>query len=95
MFVRGQGSPVHSRRPHGGVLAGSRSAPGNWHSILRTGLKNASGTALMSAGAAYGAGIYLATDSMISAGHAPLDTPSTGYPDEIQKKRCGSWEHAA
>jgi hypothetical protein len=35
------------------------SAFSNWHSILRIGLKNYSGTALMSTGAAFGNGIYL------------------------------------
>ena len=30
----------------------------NWYSILRNGLRNLSNTSLMTAGAAYGAGIY-------------------------------------
>jgi hypothetical protein len=34
----------------------------NWHSILRNGLVNASGTALMVNGAAYGSGIYMSPD---------------------------------
>ena len=38
---------------HGSALA-------NWHAILRLGLKNYSNTSMMSAGAAYGPGIYLA-----------------------------------
>eukprot|EP01114_Cavostelium_apophysatum_P019380 TRINITY_DN6231_c0_g1_i1.p1 TRINITY_DN6231_c0_g1~~TRINITY_DN6231_c0_g1_i1.p1 ORF type:complete len:564 (-),score=140.41 TRINITY_DN6231_c0_g1_i1:26-1717(-) len=42
----------------------------NWHSILRIGLKNYSNTALMSTGAAYGAGIYLAGTSQVSFGYA-------------------------
>lgn len=42
----------------------------NWHSILRNGLKNLSGTNLMSSGAAYGNGIYLAETSGVSSGYA-------------------------
>jgi len=45
------------------------SAIGNWHSIFRNGLKNFSGTDKMSAGAAYGAGIYLASDANTSFGY--------------------------
>jgi len=43
---------------------------GNWHCILRRGLKNYSNTELMSCGAAHGAGIYLAQDSGTSLGYA-------------------------
>jgi poly [ADP-ribose] polymerase 6/8 len=43
---------------------------GNWHSILRIGLRNYSNTPLMSAGAAFGPGIYLAPDSGTSLGYA-------------------------
>jgi hypothetical protein len=42
----------------------------NWHSILRTGLKNMSNTKFMTSGAAYGSGIYMATDSGTSLGYA-------------------------
>jgi len=41
----------------------------NWHSILRMGLKNYSNTKFMSAGAAYGAGIYTAENSGTSLGY--------------------------
>ena len=39
----------------------------NWHCILREGLKNMSGSSLMSTGQSHGPGIYLAEDSGISA----------------------------
>jgi hypothetical protein len=39
---------------------------GNWHSILRTGIKNMSGTRFMSVGAVLGPGVYLANDIRIS-----------------------------
>jgi hypothetical protein len=42
----------------------------NWHAILRTGLRNLSGTDLMSTGAVYGNGIYLAAESGTSIGYA-------------------------
>ena len=41
----------------------------NWHCILREGLKNLSGSSLMSTGASQGPGIYLAEDSSTSATH--------------------------
>jgi hypothetical protein len=41
----------------------------NWYSIMRNGLKNYSGTALMSAGQACGPGIYLAKDMNASLGY--------------------------
>ena len=41
----------------------------NWHSILRMGLKNYSNTKYMSAGAAYGQGIYTAENSSTSLGY--------------------------
>ena len=39
----------------------------NWHCILREGLKSMTGTDMASAGASYGAGIYLAENSSTSA----------------------------
>ena len=39
---------------------------GNWYSIMRNGLKNCSGTKLMSSGAAYGNGIYLSNNANLS-----------------------------
>ena len=41
-------------------------APENWHGILRYGLKNASHTKLMTAGARHGAGIYLSPQGSLS-----------------------------
>jgi ubiquitin-protein ligase len=38
----------------------------NWYSILRNGLKNCSGSKLMTAGAAYGNGIYLSDNTSVS-----------------------------
>jgi poly [ADP-ribose] polymerase 6/8 len=37
-----------------------------WHSILRNGLKNATGTSMQANGAAFGPGIYFARDSQMS-----------------------------
>ena len=46
------------RAQHGSRFVWHGSRPENWHAILRTGLRNASGTSLQLHGAAYGAGIY-------------------------------------
>lgn len=46
----------------------------NWHSILRNGLYNASGTKHQVNGAAHGAGIYLSPDSQVSFGYSNLGT---------------------
>lgn len=51
---------------HGSFYAFHGSSMSNWHNILRQNLKNASKTALMSAGAAYGEGIYLSTETSVS-----------------------------
>jgi hypothetical protein len=42
---------------------------GNWHSIIRNGIKNMSNTKLMSAGAAHGPGVYLTNDLQTAAGY--------------------------
>eukprot|EP01126_Amoeba_proteus_P050158 TRINITY_DN5905_c0_g1_i2.p1 TRINITY_DN5905_c0_g1~~TRINITY_DN5905_c0_g1_i2.p1 ORF type:complete len:489 (-),score=96.86 TRINITY_DN5905_c0_g1_i2:167-1447(-) len=52
----------------------------NWHSILRNGLRNLSGTSLMSTGAAYGNGIYMAQDSGTSLGYAAA---ANGWPNSM------------
>lgn len=55
---------------HGSFWAFHGSGFFNWHAILRCGLRNLSGTALMSTGAVYGNGIYLAAESGTSIGYA-------------------------
>ena len=55
------------------------SAPENWHAILRSGLKNLSHTKLMTAGAAHGPGIYLATNATTSMSYAQM-LYGGGYP---------------
>jgi len=47
-------------------LFNSGSSIENWHSILRRGLLNASGTKLQVNGAAYGKGVYLSPTSVLS-----------------------------
>ena len=58
------------KRQHGSKFAWHGSSSENWHSILRTGLRNLSNTKLMTTGAAYGAGIYLSTSATMSMGYA-------------------------
>lgn len=67
---------------HGSEFCFHGSQTANWHCILRQGLKNASGTKLMTAGQAHGPGIYLARDAATSAsysgmfGHSGRPAPS-------------------
>jgi ubiquitin-protein ligase len=48
----------------------------NWYSIFRNGLKNCSKTKLMTAGAAYGNGIYLSDDANLSFNYGHSGTKS-------------------
>ncbi|TXT06009.1 hypothetical protein VHUM_03770 [Vanrija humicola] len=62
---------------HGSFFAFHGSGLSNWHNILRQNLKVASNTPLMSAGAAYGEGIYMAAASSMSASY--LRTSGKGW----------------
>lgn len=64
------------RKKYGSFYAFHGSSTGNWHCILRSGLKNYSGTNKMSAGQAYGPGIYLAKAMSTSLGYM---RPSNKY----------------
>eukprot|EP00929_Paragymnodinium_shiwhaense_P091222 TRINITY_DN51245_c0_g2_i1.p1 TRINITY_DN51245_c0_g2~~TRINITY_DN51245_c0_g2_i1.p1 ORF type:complete len:705 (+),score=112.00 TRINITY_DN51245_c0_g2_i1:69-2117(+) len=55
---------------HGSTFAFHGSPAENWHSIMRNGLKSATKTKLQLHGAAYGAGIYLASDLNTSMNYA-------------------------
>lgn len=61
--------------PTGSFFVWHGSSAGNWHCILRQGLR--SGTHYMSAGAAYGKGIYTARGSDMSLGYS--GQPSTPW----------------
>lgn len=60
------------KEKHGSVFAFHGSRSENWHSILRQGLRNASGTKLQLNGAAYGAGIYLSPAASLSLGYSQM-----------------------
>jgi poly [ADP-ribose] polymerase 6/8 len=60
------------KQHNGSFWAWHGSAIGNWHSILRHGLKNFSGTNKQANGAAYGPGIYMAIDSGTSLGYSGI-----------------------
>mmetsp|Transcript_19008 Transcript_19008/g.21175 ORF Transcript_19008/g.21175 Transcript_19008/m.21175 type:complete len:243 (+) Transcript_19008:3-731(+) len=64
------------RAKKGSFYAFHGSFIGNWHAIFRVGLKNYSNTKKMSAGAAYGPGIYLAKHSSTSFGYV---SPGPGW----------------
>jgi len=55
---------------HGSTFGFHGSGSENWHSILRHGLKNASGTALQINGASHGDGIYLCKEASYSYGYS-------------------------
>ena len=76
---RGTSHPVSMSREGGGashvllyllscVYSGSNIE--NWHSIVRRGLLNASGTNLQIHGAAHGSGIYLSPKAAVSFGYS-------------------------
>eukprot|EP01064_Diplonema_japonicum_P015964 TRINITY_DN24006_c0_g1_i1.p1 TRINITY_DN24006_c0_g1~~TRINITY_DN24006_c0_g1_i1.p1 ORF type:complete len:785 (+),score=125.64 TRINITY_DN24006_c0_g1_i1:66-2357(+) len=68
----------------GSFWAWHGSGTGNWHAILRLGLKNYSNTAMMSAGAAHGPGIYLARDINTSIGY--MRDPRKGWANSSIEK---------
>merc|ERR1711991_367204 len=57
---------------HGSRWAFHGSRTENWHCILRTGLRNASGTKLQLNGAAYGKGVYVSPSASMSLGYSQL-----------------------
>eukprot|EP01027_Heterolobosea_sp_BB2_P003868 GEZU01005824.1.p1 GENE.GEZU01005824.1~~GEZU01005824.1.p1 ORF type:complete len:667 (+),score=191.50 GEZU01005824.1:150-2150(+) len=58
------------KKQYGSFFAWHGSPLPNWHAILRSGLKNMSGTKGQLHGAAYGSGVYLAATSSVSFGYA-------------------------
>ena len=81
-----------NKKQYGSFWAFHGSKPENWHSILRRGLINASGTSLQLNGAAYGHGIYISPAANVSFGYSNLsaggskhNTDSiTGLPDPLR-----------
>jgi len=70
---------------HGTVFAFHGSPVENWHCILRTGLRNASGTKLQLNGAAYGSGIYLSPLAQTSFGYAARTVYSQNAANQARK----------
>ena len=60
------------KRDYGSTFAFHGSKFENWHSILRNGLYNASGTRHQLNGAAYGSGIYLSPVASVSFGYSGM-----------------------
>jgi len=61
-----------NKTKHGSCFAYHGSSIENWHSIMRVGLKNASGTSLQVNGAAYGSGIYVSPQAATSFGYSKI-----------------------
>ncbi|CDW86592.1 uba ts-n domain containing protein [Stylonychia lemnae] len=57
------------KKEYGSVFCWHGSSQENWYSILRNGLRNLSNTQLMTAGAAYGNGIYASSNLSTSSGY--------------------------
>ena len=69
---------------HGSTFAFHGSRIENWHSIMRNGLISASGTKFQVNGAAYGKGIYLSPEAMLSYGY------SRGYYPNDHRSEAGA-----
>jgi poly [ADP-ribose] polymerase 6/8 len=63
-----------AKKAHGSTFAFHGSNIENWHSILRNGLLNASGTRYQIHGAAYGSGVYLSPHSSISFSYSQIQS---------------------
>jgi hypothetical protein len=73
------------KKMYGSIFVWHGSAAAKWYSIQRRGLMNMSNTKWMSAGAAYGPGIYFASDAGTSSGYAQPAT--NGYAESQLGKR--------
>ena len=62
------------KKKYGSVWAFHGSSLCNWHSIMRLGLKNMSGTSGQTNGAEYGSGVYLANYAQTSFGYIRYQT---------------------
>ena len=60
------------KQQHKTVFAFHGSRMECWHAIIRAGLKNVSGTAMMTAGQAHGAGTYTSPDMSTSLGYSQM-----------------------
>ena len=72
------------KQKHKSIYAFHGSSLENWHSIMRNGLMNASGTKFQLHGAAYGAGIYLSPHASVSFGYSGIHG---GHPPQADKKK--------
>lgn len=70
---------VERKQKYGTKFAFHGSRAENWHSILRNGLKNMSGTSMQLNGAAHGSGIYFACESATSFGYSSSGSVSGGH----------------
>jgi len=74
-----------SKKLHGSIFAFHGSSTENWHSILRKGLVNASGTKLQVNGAAHGAGIYLSPAAATSFGYSRMNARNYNAAQKLTK----------
>lgn len=69
-----------AKKAHGSFFAFHGSAIENWYSILRNGIRNLSNTHMMTAGAAYGAGVYSAENISTSFGYCRFANKPCDWP---------------
>lgn len=70
----------NKRKIHGSFFAFHGSSIENWYSILRNGVRNLSNTHMMTAGAAYGAGVYAAENIATSFGYCRMTNSQPFWP---------------
>jgi len=75
------------KKTHGSTWAYHGSSIENWHSIMRRGLVNASGTKLQVNGAAYGSGIYLSPNASTSFGYSRMNNYYGGQQQQQQQQQ--------
>eukprot|EP00003_Mantamonas_plastica_P027962 TRINITY_DN6156_c0_g2_i4.p1 TRINITY_DN6156_c0_g2~~TRINITY_DN6156_c0_g2_i4.p1 ORF type:complete len:181 (+),score=35.85 TRINITY_DN6156_c0_g2_i4:312-854(+) len=74
------------KEKHGSYFAFHGSPVENWHSIMRHGLKNASGTKLQLHGTAHGHGVYLSTLSSTSFSYSRMYNSGGGGTKPTKKQ---------
>ena len=72
--------------PHLSFFAFHGSSFDNWHSILRTGLRNFSNTAHMVNGAAYGSGVYFSPMLSVASRYSPPTDKIWGLSELLSKQ---------
>lgn len=79
------------KQKHGSIFTFHGSSIENWYSILRNGPRNLSNTKMMTAGAAYGQGVYSATAFATASGYCGY---RGGYNNTGTMGQGATWKHS-